>query len=200
MKIIEKDPSRCRELAVLLPRVTVLEGDATDCNLLELENLSDCDAIVTMTSSDEMNMIISLYGESRKIPQIITKLGKREEYNQSLLDNLSLGSIICPRDLCCNDIVRYVRALDQQSGAAISVHAIADGQVEAVEFLVEMDTENCGIPLKQIRLRDDVLIASINHGSTASIPNGDSKFRVGDTLVIVTGGRGVLRQLNDIFL
>ncbi|MBO5269811.1 MAG: Trk system potassium transporter TrkA, partial [Clostridia bacterium] len=161
---------------------------------------SACDAIVTMTGSDELNMIMSLYGENRGIPQVITKLGRLGEYNQNLIDSLALGSVICPRELCCNDIVRYVRAMEKQSGAAISVHAIADGKVEAVEFLVDKDTQNCGIPLKNIQLRDDVLIAGIIHGSSASVPGGDSKFRVGDTLIVVTSGRGVLRQLNDIFL
>jgi trk system potassium uptake protein TrkA len=89
--------------------------------------------------------------------------------------------------------------MEHQSGAAVSVHLIADGQVEAVEFRVDKNTENCGIPLKQIRLRDDVLIVGIIHGPTASVPNGDSKFRVGDSLIVVTGTRGSLKELNDIF-
>lgn len=198
VKLIEKDPERCRELATLLPKISVLEGDGTDQNLLEAENLVDCDAVVTMTGSDELNMIISLYAESRGVPQVITKLG-RIGYNQNLIDSLSLGSIVCPRDLCCNTIVRYVRAMQDQSGAAVSVHAIADGQAEAVEFLVDKSTDNCGVPLKELKLRDGVLIAGIIHGSTASVPNGDSCFRVGDTLVIVTSERGSIRQLNDIF-
>lgn len=200
VQLVEKDRDRCRELAAQLPKISVLQGDGTDRNLLEAENLAKCDAIVTMTGSDELNMIISLYAESRGVPQVITKVGRLEEYNQSLIDSLELGSVVCPRDLCCNEIVRYVRAMEKQSGAAVSVHAIADGKAEAVEFLVDRDTENCGIPLKELHLRDDVLIASIIHGSGATVPSGDSRFRVGDTLVVVTGKRGTLRELNDIFL
>ena len=198
IQLIEKDHDRCTDLATRLLKISVIEGDGTDQNLLEAEHLEKCDALVTMTGSDELNMIISLYADSRGVPQIITKLG-RIEYNQKLIDSLSLGSVICPRDLCCNTIVRYVRAMEHQSGAAVSVHLIADGQVEAVEFRVDKNTENCGIPLKQIRLRDDVLIVGIIHGPTASVPNGDSKFRVGDSLIVVTGTRGSLKELNDIF-
>ncbi len=98
-----------------------------------------------------------------------------------------------------NDIVRYVRAMQNQTGAAISVHTIADGQAEAVEFLVDETTRNKNVPLKQMKLRDNVLVASITHGTTTSIPNGNSCFDLGDTVVVVTSGRGVLQQLNDIF-
>ncbi|MBR2908238.1 MAG: Trk system potassium transporter TrkA [Clostridia bacterium] len=198
VQLVEKDPVRCEELARLLPKTQILLGDRPSGSILETDKLSDYDAFIALTGSDELNMIFSLYSASRGVPQVITKLGGTT-YNQSLIDELSLGSVICPRDLCCNDIVRYVRALENQSGAALSVHSIADGQVEAVEFLVDENTRNSGIPLKDLQLRDDVLVASIIHGSTAEIPNGDSKFAVGDTVVVVTSGDEIVRQLNDIF-
>jgi trk system potassium uptake protein TrkA len=150
-----------------------------------------------MTGLDELNMIISLYGNSKDVPQVITKLSKAEY--RSVSDSLALGSVICPRELCCDEIVRYVRAMENQSGSAVSVHTIADGQVEAVEFLVENNTAHCGEPLKDIRLKQGVLLVSITHSSNTQIPGGDSVFHAGDTIVVVTSGRGKLRQLNDIF-
>ena len=89
--------------------------------------------------------------------------------------------------------------MQNQTGAAVSVHTIADGQAEAVEFLVDETTKNRGVSLKQMKLRSNVLIASIIHGTKTELPNGDSTFDVGDTLVVVTSGRNVLHQLNDIF-
>ena len=83
--------------------------------------------------------------------------------------------------------------------AALSVHAIADGQVEAMEFRVNKNTKHCGVPLKKLKRRSNVLIACIIHGSQTEIPNGDSTFEIGDTLVVVTSGRGVIKQINDIF-
>ena len=120
--------------------------------------------------------------------------------NTAIADAMNLGSMISTRDLCANDIVRYVRAMQNQTGAAVSVHTIADGQAEAVEFLVDENTENCGIPLKNLKPKANVLIASITHGSVTEIPNGDSMFHKGDSVVVVTTGRGVLKQLNDIFI
>ena len=197
VQLIESDHDRCTELAAMLPDVCVVHGDGTDQTLLENEGISSCDALVTLTGIDELNMIISLYGTSRKVHQVITKLGHAS--NRNIIDSLNLGSVVCPKDLCVNDIVRYVRAMQNQTGAAVSVHAIADGQVEAIEFLVDENTKHCGVPLKNLKPRANVLIASITHGSKTEIPNGDSMFQAGDTLVVVTSGRGVLHQLNDIF-
>ena len=196
VQIIDKDPVRCRALAAALPETTVICGDATDHALLEGEGLADCDALVTLTDVDELNMIISLYG-SRKVPQVITKLNHLG--SRSIRDSLPLGSIVCPKELCSSTIVRYVRAMRNQTGAAVSLHAIADGQAEAVEFLVDKNTRNCGIQLKDLKLKPNVLIASITHGAHTQVPSGTSVFLEGDSLVVVTSGRGVLQQLNDIF-
>ena len=198
VQLIENDYNRCRELSALLPDTCIVHGDATDQHLLEQEGAASSDALVTLTGMDELNMIISLYGSSQNIPQVITKLGHVE--NRNIIDALALGSVVSPKDLCCNNIIRYVRAMQNQTGAAISVHTIADGQVEAVEFLVDDNTPNCEIPLKNLRLKPNVLIASITHGAVSEVPNGNSVFRKGDVVVVVTSGRGVLHQLGDIFL
>ena len=197
VQIIDRDLDRCKELCELLPEADIIHGDISEQDLLESQGLTQTDALVTLTGLDELNMIVSLYASSRGVPQVITKLGHMG--NRSVIDSLSLGSVICPRDLVCSNIVRYVRAMQNQTGAAISVHAIADGQVEAMEFLVDEHTRNCGKPLKEIRLKPNVLMVTIAHGATTQIPNGDSQFCQGDTVVVVTNGKEVIRQLNDIF-
>ena len=196
-RIIESDYERCQELCGLLPDTEIIHGDISEQDLLESEGLAQTDALVTLTGLDELNMIVSLYATSRGVPQVITKLGHAG--NRSVIDSLSLGSVICPRELVCNNIVRYVRAMENQTGAALSVHNIADGQAEAMEFLVDEHTRNCGKPLKEIKLKPNVLVVSVSHGAATEIANGDSVFRQGDLILVVTNGREVIRQLNDIF-
>lgn len=197
VRIIEKDYARCRELCELLPEADIIHGNIREQDLLESEDVAGTDALVALTGMDELNMIVSLYGTSRNVPQIITKLGNTG--NRSVLGNLALGSVISPRELVCSNIVRYVRAMENQTGAAISVHAIADGQAEAMEFLVDEHTRNCEKPLKEVRLKPNVLLVSISHGADTEIANGNSIFRKGDLVVVVTNGRETIRQLNDIF-
>ena len=194
--VIDKNRDCCVELAGQLPKTSVVCGDASSQNLLGSQGIDQVDALTSLTGMDETNMIISLYANLRKVPQVITKLSRGES---SIADMMQLGSVICPKELCSNHIVRYVRAMQNQTGAAVSVHAIADGQAEAVEFNVDANTRNCGVPLKALRLKPNVLLASITSGNETQIPNGDSSFSEGDTVVVVTSGRGVLQSINDIF-
>ena len=196
VRLIDRNPARCRELATLLPNTSIIHGDCSSHTLLDNQGIDQMDALLSLTGMDETNMVISLYANSRNVPQVVTKLSRGETY---IAKTLPVGSVICPKELCSNIIVRYVRAMQNQTGAAVSVHTIADGQVEAVEFLVDDATKNCGKPLKEIKLKPNVLIASIIHGATTQIPDGDSVFSEGDTIVAVTSGRGVLKSINDIF-
>ena len=196
-RIIEKDLARCQELCELLPGTEIIHGDISEQDLLENEGIVKADALVTLTGLDELNMIVSLFANAQNVPLVITKLGHAG--NRSVIDSLALGSVICPRELVCSNIVRYVRAMENQTGAALSVHTIADGQAEAMEFLADETTHYCGRPLKEIRLKPNVLLVSISHGAATEIANGESAFSKGDTVVVVTNGREIIRQLNDIF-
>ena len=197
VRLLEREYARCVELSEALPDTSVIHGDCSNMAVLEDQRFEQCDALVALTGLDETNMIVALYGEKRGIRQIITKISREE--NGNIANELALGSVINPRELCSNHIVQYVRAMENQVGAAVSVHAIADGQAEAVEFLVDDATKNCGVPLREMKLKKNVLMAAITHGTRTQIPAGDSYFRKGDSVVVVTSGRGVLRNINDIF-
>ena len=100
-----------------------------------MEGIATCDALVSATGLDEMNMILSMYGTRYNVPQIITKLGRAE--NSKLSADLPIGSVVCPSQLCCNTVVRYVRAMEHKNDAAVTVHSIADGHAEAMEFIID---------------------------------------------------------------
>ncbi len=197
VQLIEHSRERCIELSNQLPGVNIIHGDASSMFLLDQEGIAGCDALVTMTGLDEMNMIISIYGRKCNVPQIITKVDHTD--NSSIQDSLPLGSVVCPKELCCNNIVRYVRAMQNTAGAALTIYTIADGQAEALEFLVDDKTQHCGEPLKTIKIRKNVLIACIMHGMQTIIPNGDSTFVRGNRIIVVSSQNVAIRQINDIF-
>ena len=202
VEIIEKDYNRCIALANDLPEATIIHGDAGSQTLWRSEKVGQCDALITMTGLDELNMIISLYGTSNHVPQVITSIGHM--YNSNIVNDLELGSVISPKELCSAQIVSYVRAMKNQSGAALSVHPIADTNAEAMEFRVDERTRHCGEPLKDLLLKKDILIAGIKHavlkdGIATEIPNGNSSFRKDDILIVIVSGNQEIYQLNDIF-
>lgn len=197
VQLIEKEEERCIELANELPAACVVNGDASSQHLLQSEDITGADAVVTLTGLDEMNMIVSLYAKKCGVRQVITKVGHMD--NSSIHDSLGLGSIVCPKELCSNHIVRYVRAMENKTGAALTVHSIADGMAEALEFRVDEKTMHCGEQLKHVKTRKNVLLVSITRGNKTEIPNGESSFELGDSIIIVASGGVVIHQINDIF-
>ena len=197
VKMMELDAEKCIQLAELLPEATIICADGSSQEVLESEGLAQTDALVTLTGLDELNVIMSMYGSVRGVPQVVTKVNRME--STGMLKNLEIGSVISPKELCSSDIVQYVRAMQNQTGAAIALHHIADGQAEALEFRVEEDTLMTGVPLKDIRLKSNVLISCITHGGQTVIPDGNSKFRNGDTVIVVTNRETPILSLNDIF-
>ena len=197
VKIIERDPERCLQYAKMLPGIDVFIGDVSLQYTLESQGINDCDAVVTLTGLDELNMVVSLYATKAGVPQVITKLGRLD--NATILGNVALGSVVSPKELCCNSILRYVRAMQNQEGAALSIHTIADGQAEAIEFQVEDSALHCREPLKNVRLRNGVRMACITKGSRLEIPNGNSFFDKGDRVIVVTDRGKQVYQFNDIF-
>lgn len=195
--IMEADEERCVELATLLPDVDVIHGNAREDGVLEGEELSEADALIALTDSDELNMVLALYAHHRRLPQIVTKL--EQLGSMGITEQLPLGSVICPHHLCCSNIVRYVRAMQNQTGAAITIHSIADGQAEALEFLIDENTLYCDTPLKKLKLRPNVLLVGITSRNGTEIPSGESVYHVGDSVVVVAGGDTVIGQFNDVF-
>ena len=194
--IIEKNLDRCMQLSATLPNVNIINGDASSSFELESEGMDRCDALVALTRMDELNIIISLYGHTHKIPNIITKLDYVDD--SGILDFLPQSSVVCPKDLSCNAIVRYVRAMQNHTGAAIAVHLIADGKAEAIEFRLDKSTQNCGTPLKELKLKKGVLISCITRRGKTEIPDGNSSFMPGDSVIVVTNS-GSIYQFGDIF-
>ena len=195
--IFERDAQRCLELSELLPRAAVVHGDDGNLTFLENEGLAKADALLSLTDTDEQNVIVSLYAESLGVPQVITRLGRLD--NSAFIDQLSIGSVVSPGKLCCNTIVRYVRAMKNRDGAAVALHHVADGQAEAIEFLVDPDTFHCEEPLKKINFKENVRIGCIARGNDIIIPGGDDYFQEGDSVVVVVNGENAVLELNDIF-
>ena len=195
--IIEVDEEICKKLAEQLPFATIINGDASDKAVLEGEEIEEYDAFVSLTGMDELNIVTSLYAHTSGVPQVVTKLGRGEDPH--LVENMPIGSIVCPKELCTMHIVRYVRAIQDSKGAALTIHRIADGEVEAIEFEVDESTKHINEPLKNINIKENVLVVSIRHGVKVDIPSGDSTFDIGDTVIVVGVKDAAIHTLNDIF-
>ncbi|MCR4951625.1 MAG: Trk system potassium transporter TrkA [Solobacterium sp.] len=197
VSIIERNQARCVELAEQLPYATIINGDVSDRATLDAEEISGYDAVVSLTGMDELNIVTSMYAHLNNVPNIVTKLGRGEETD--LIENMPIGSIVCPKELCTMHIVRYIRAMQQKTGAALTLHRIAGGNAEAMEFVVDKHTKHIGEQLRNIRTIKNALIITISHNGHGEIANGHSSFQEGDIVVIITNKDTAVSKLNDIF-
>jgi trk system potassium uptake protein TrkA len=197
VKIIEKNPERCEELAELLPRAMIICGDATEKRLLIQESVEEMDAVCGLMHSDETNILLSLYLNSIN-PQIkiITRV-HRNSY-EDIVHDLPVGNRISTKEITADYITRYVRSMQNSIGSEVeSLYRIMDGRVEALELLVGADFPAAGVPLKSLSLIDNVLICSINRRGKIIRPGGNDTLEHGDSVVVVTTDRNI-NGINDI--
>ena len=198
VKVIEMDQRKSVQLAEALPDATIINADGTDQLVLNAENIRSMDSVVALTNMDEENLVISMYAKRIGVEQIVTKLN-RTEYVDLFRSN-GVDCIVTPKHLCAQEIVRYVRAMQNTGDSeVISLHHLLDGKVEAVELRVSERTKYHDVPLKDIQLKPNILLACISRRERIIIPGGGDVMMPGDTVVVVTLAGRVILDLNDIF-
>ncbi len=197
VKIIERDMRRCEWLSEELPKAIVINGDAVDQDLLMEEGLESCESFVSLTGIDEENIFLSLFAQQNNDKaKIVTKTNRISIDN--IIDKFHLGSMIHPKNITTEYIVRYVRAMQNSLGSNVeTLYNIVENKAEALEFNVHQEPSVVGIPLAKLRTKDNVLIACITRAGEIILPNGQTQIQEGDNVIIVTTHRG-FREIKDI--
>jgi asparagine synthase (glutamine-hydrolysing) len=198
VKLIEHNAERCRELAERLPDVSVLCADGTRQDFLFSENISQMDAVVALTNLDEENVFICMYARMQGVPQAIPRVN-RTEY-AAVCQNCGIRSAVSPKDICVQEITRYVRAMESTDAESVlSVYSLLGGRVEALEFLVTADVPHLGESLASVTLQPGILLACISRGAKVIFPGGGDSLQAGDTVIVVAPRERHIAELRQIF-
>ncbi len=196
MSIVEIDPAKARTLSEQLPDANIIVGDGTDHELLISEGLNDHDAFVTLTGRDEDNLMAGLYAAKNGSKKVIVK-NNHDNYSQ-LMAGFGLDSIISPKAVTCNTILRTVRSRASRSSSAIErVYRLMDGQAEALEFIADAQENFIHVPLKDLVIAPDVLVAVIVRDGQVRIPFGNDAIEGGDHVIIISRKEGI-RDLSEV--
>lgn len=196
LKIIEKDLKICEELSAQFDKYDVIHGDGSDKDLLLEEGIEKTEAFVSLANLDEENILLSLFAKEAGGGKIITRI-KRTDYD-NVVSRLDLDTIICPKNITADIILRFVRAKSNAQGSNVeTLYNIIQNKVEASEFKVRENSPIAGVPLAQLKFKDNVLIASIFRNGTVIIPHGNDVMQAGDAVVIVTTQLG-LQDVTDV--
>ena len=191
VKIVEIDKERCIELSELLPEAVIINGDGTNNVLLHEENIENADAVLSLTGVDEQNVLISMYAHKQAPDaKIITKI-KHFDFDNVLKD-LTIGSIVYPKHITSDYILRYVRSMKNSWDSKMeSLHRIVDNRVEALEFRVRQASEAVGVTFAEMKIRKETLVACITRDGKTFTPRGNDMLKVGDTVIVVTTYKGI---------
>ncbi len=195
VKILESNKERCEELSYNLSSATILCADGTDHAILEEEGIKASDVCVTLTGMDEENVIISLFAKTKNVAKIVTKVDRLSV--ASMVKQFGLDTIISPKSVIANQIVRFVRESQSKEGEGLNnLYLLADG-VEALEFTVKSSFEKLGVPLKELKIKKNILVAGVVREGEFILPTGDTCFNALDRVIIVSGEKQI-NEFKDI--
>jgi len=187
VKIIEKNRERCHELASEFEHAVIINGDPTDEDILREEGIGSVSSFVALTGLDEENILLSIFAKNSGSRKVITKVNRIEYDN--ITSQLDLDSIVHPKNITADTIISYVRAMNNSSGSNIeTLYNLINGKAEAAEFTVCEGSPIIGKPLMELKLKPDVLIATLQRGRAQISPRGHTVIEPGDSVVIVTKG------------
>lgn len=196
VKIIEQNKERCEELSILLPEAIIINGDGTDEEVLREEGIEYAQAFIPLTDIDEENIMLTLHAKQVSNAKLITKINRSTFKN--VISKLDLGSVIYPRYITSEAIIAYVRAKKNSTNSNIeTLYHMFDNRAEAIEFRVDEPSSVTGIPLKDLMLKNDLLVSFIYRNGKVQIPSGLDTIEVGDSVMIVTTHTG-LDNIQDI--
>ncbi|MBQ8921476.1 MAG: Trk system potassium transporter TrkA [Oscillospiraceae bacterium] len=194
--VIEKDEDRANQLSEQLSNVNVIFADAINQEVLKQENIEKKEAFVSLTNLDEENILLSLFAKSVSDAKIVTKIN-RIDFDE-VIEHLDLDTIIYPKNITSESIVRYVRAMKKTIGTNLeTLYQVIKGKVEAAEFNIRTDCELTRAPLMELNLKPGVLVAAIVRNRKVLIPRGSDTIQIGDSVVVVSDHLG-LHDMNEI--
>lgn len=190
IKVIDKKKERCEELADLLPNASIVYADGSDNTILSEEGLDSTEAFVSLTNVDEENVMLSLFARNKTDAKVITKVNRIAF--DSVISNLDIGSVVYPKRITADNIIKYVRGLTASKSSNItSLYRILNNKGEVITFKVKKESNITNIALKDLSLKDNLLVCSIVRNDNVITPSGNDEIKVGDIVLIATTNTGI---------
>ena len=185
VKIVELNPKKANKFSEYLPQATIINADGSNVDVLKEENFKNYDSCISITGIDEVNMFISIYAKKIGIKKIITKLNKLSFVD--ILGENSFQSIITPKKIIADNIVKVVRSIASKKKNLIeNLYRLENNKVEAVELLINSKSKVSNIPLKDLKIKKNLIIAYIIRNNVAIFPKGTDVIKEGDRVIIIT--------------
>lgn len=195
VKIIEMNAARCRYLSENLNSTVVLQGSASDRDLMVEENIADADIFVALTNDDEANIMSSLLAKRLGARKVMTLIN-----NAAYVDLVQGGEIdiaINPQLATIGSLLTYVRR-----GDIVSVHSLRRGAAEAIEAIAHGDARSSkvvGRTLNTITMPPGTSIGAIIRDQEVIIARASTVIESGDHVILFVVDKKYIRDVEKLF-
>lgn len=196
VKILERDYNKCVELKNRIPKATICCCDGTRPDILQEEGISEADALVALTGSDEGNIVTAVYAKSIGIDVVIAKVNG-SQYDL-VLEKTGIDVTVKTSQITVQRITHYIRAMGNRKGSKMeTLYLLNDGKAEAMQFNVTSADAPAG-QIKNLSFRKGVLVSAILRNGKCLIPGGNDQIYANDAVIVVTKHHDI-REFSDIF-
>ncbi|RLA08050.1 MAG: Trk system potassium transporter TrkA [Gammaproteobacteria bacterium] len=196
VKIIEKNMSRTRDLAKKLTKTTVLNGDASDYELLNDEDINSSDLFIALTSRDETNILSAMLAKKIGCNKVISLISN--QHYLKLMDNSTINIPFSPQQITIGSLLKHIRRID-----VVSCHALKNGEAEILEVIIHGDKLTSKIIEQKIKniktkLPDKTSIAAIIRNTKMIMPDDDEILQDQDHLIIFLMDKNQINNLEKL--
>ena len=177
VKIIEKNYARCEKISEDLRNTLIINGDGTDLNLLNEEEIFDSDVVVSVTNNDEKNLLCSLLAKQLGVKRVIARVTKNA--NMALFEKVGIDIAVSTKNAALNEVKNNLSETNVDIVATVE-----QGQGEILELKTPESFED--IMLKDLKLPVKAIISIIQRRNKVIIPKGDTFIKKNDNLTIFT--------------
>ncbi|MBD3293730.1 MAG: TrkA family potassium uptake protein [Armatimonadia bacterium] len=177
--IVNRNPDESRRLARRLENATVVLGDGSAPDVLEEAGAYQADAVLAVTPNDEDNLVICQTASVRfEVPRTLALVNDPD--HEETFRRLGVAAVSPTHVLS--------RLLEQQMGFddIEQLIPIGEGNLNVTELVLDADSPVIGLPLSEIGLPQDALIAALLRRGKPIIPRGTAVLRERDHIVVVT--------------
>ena len=181
IRVLEKDPARCQQIAESFPHVEVICGDGTSLRLLEEEQISEADYFVACTKDDEENILTCLQAAKLGADhvQLVVNKGDYEQLEGILKTILGIEMVVSPRRATADFMVR---SLSTETAATLA--ELPDGG-RILEVKLDHSSPVVGKRVKDIQLPRSSLFVAIQHKFKAGVPTAEDTLLAGDRVLVL---------------
>lgn len=190
--LLELNSARSKELAGKLDHTLVLNGPASDRELLQEAGVPDADVFCALTNDDEANIMSSLLAKRLGAKKVLTLISNQAYAD--LVQGTDIDIAVSPQQITIGSILTELR-----QGDVVAVHSLRRGAAEAIEVIAHSDCRIAGKAIGELKLPAGATIGAIARPNAVIMGHDDVKIEPGDHVIVFVTDKREIPEIEKLF-